>query len=267
MQYYQADEKQYRFFRRLGDAFVRVGLLNDTSGEKAAAHYQGSCLALPNQDMKKSVPRFLNRLLGLTLPEQRMAFGYFQATFDAVVAAAKSRGDYDRGIQSIGAPLTLAEKQVLHRDKASGAETCALSLSSDLGLSWQDAAKALQEAADLALERGEAPSPHNGFYVDRDISTWGGTNHPRICLVVQAAREQAGAVEKFRVRRPNNGWLRLELSIREVRRVHLVGDQTCRTRTNAFQGLSCRRVNTSSRLTAVLRMPGSVSSMVSWSWR
>jgi hypothetical protein len=34
---------------------------------------------------------------------------------------------------------------------------------------------------------------------------------------VQAAREQAGAVEKFRVRRPNNGWLRLELTMREVR--------------------------------------------------
>jgi hypothetical protein len=57
----------------------------------------------------------------------------------------------------------------------------------------------------------------SGFYVDRDINSWGGTGHPRICLVVQAAREQAGAVEKFRVRRPNNGWLRLELTMREVR--------------------------------------------------
>jgi hypothetical protein len=51
MQYYQADEKQYRFFRRMGDAFVRVGLLNDTSGNTSAAYFPGSCLALPNQDV------------------------------------------------------------------------------------------------------------------------------------------------------------------------------------------------------------------------
>jgi hypothetical protein len=41
-----------------------------------------------------------------------------------------------------------------------GAATCALSLKSDLGMSWEDAASALQQAADLALERGEEASPH-----------------------------------------------------------------------------------------------------------
>jgi hypothetical protein len=52
MQYYAADEKQYRFFRRLADAFVRVGLLNDTSGNSVAAYFPGSCLALPSPDVR-----------------------------------------------------------------------------------------------------------------------------------------------------------------------------------------------------------------------
>lgn len=57
----------------------------------------------------------------------------------------------------------------------------------------------------------------SGFYIDRDIPNWGHTGHPRICMLTKVAKEAAGQVEMFRVRRPNNKWLKLELSRREVR--------------------------------------------------
>jgi hypothetical protein len=41
-----------------------------------------------------------------------------------------------------------------------GAITAALTLTGDLGFTWEAANEALQEAADLAAQRGEPVSPH-----------------------------------------------------------------------------------------------------------
>lgn len=57
---------------------------------------------------------------------------------------------------------------------------------------------------------------HSGFYIDKTITDWGGSGHPRILLVTQIAREAAGQAQYFLIRRPNNGFDRHRKTIREV---------------------------------------------------
>lgn len=152
-QYVSPSHSQFRFFQRLGQAFVRVGLLDDGSVRGVMGSYMpGSSLSVKDAvslgtrlsravcaalclglgaaclpdgcrarpadcvrqhnpcfarksagcyclqttvncsqlmsicvvscvwQVKKSVPRFLNRLLGLSLSDQKLAFGYFQVS-------------------------------------------------------------------------------------------------------------------------------------------------------------------------------------------
>ena len=70
-----------------------------------------------------TMPRFLNRLLGLPVELQNSVFSYFADTLHAIIAIAKRSGKYDGGIMDFGASgehVTLEESQEFECDPALG---------------------------------------------------------------------------------------------------------------------------------------------------
>jgi hypothetical protein len=64
---------------------------------------------------------WLNRVLAMTLEDQELLFRYFSDTHDAIILAAKSRGEYDQGITSVKATsVTIQEQDIIHTDISSG---------------------------------------------------------------------------------------------------------------------------------------------------
>ena len=74
-----------------------------------------------DQDVAKKVAKWLNRVLAMTLEDQALLFRYFSDTMDAIILAARSRGEYDLGIQSVQASsITVQDQKVIHTDTGSG---------------------------------------------------------------------------------------------------------------------------------------------------
>lgn len=66
---------------------------------------------------KVHVPRFLNRLLGLAPPVQKMLFDFFQEILDRVISRARRDGVFDDGIVDIKGDIKLIGKSaVVYRD-------------------------------------------------------------------------------------------------------------------------------------------------------
>ncbi|KIY95114.1 putative Protein strawberry notch [Monoraphidium neglectum] len=155
---------------------------------------------------KTNIPRFLNRLLGLTIPEQQVVFDYFSSLMDATVLGAKSAGKFDAGIRSLAwvSSLTVDEEKVLHTDKDTQAETRYLRLALDWSLSWEKACAFLEDIR--ADPPGGSLLNGNGFYIDDTTNNWAGTGHPRVALVTQVLQDPAAAARSpmFRLQRPSN---------------------------------------------------------------
>ena len=69
---------------------------------------------------------FLNRLMGLSVDQQKLLFAYFTETHEAEVAEAKARGTFDEGVVSLSAEsvaMSDGYPRVVHTDVTSGATT------------------------------------------------------------------------------------------------------------------------------------------------
>jgi hypothetical protein len=71
-----------------------------------------------------NVPRFLNRVLALDVDRQNALFEQYAKLFDEIVSFAKASGTFDEGVTDIKAlSVRVSSNRVVHRHKATGAET------------------------------------------------------------------------------------------------------------------------------------------------
>lgn len=156
-------------------ALVSVGLAVWSSSDLGFRDSSNRTIALTDKNDVDNVPRFLNRMLGLSIADQKALFGHFSETFDvracrsdtctfitsgraaisrpadasatlsqAVVGIQKSRGLWDDGIVDLRAPSIIVAKgfpRRIHTCPTSGAETHVLKLRIDRGFTFARAQK------------------------------------------------------------------------------------------------------------------------------
>ncbi|KAK3276544.1 hypothetical protein CYMTET_15390, partial [Cymbomonas tetramitiformis] len=112
-------------------------------------------IAITNADQKEaSVQRFLNRLLGLSLADQKLLFDYFSQLFDTFVRVAKSEGRFSDGVVEMctenGITMMAGYPKRVDECPISGAVTDLVGLQMDRGVSF---ASACQKLTDWRAER------------------------------------------------------------------------------------------------------------------
>jgi hypothetical protein len=134
------DLSQYNYESKYGEAalaqFYRAALAGDdipgVKDPRQALKDMGVLKEDPRtgqQSISKEdltvVPRFLNRILGLTLDVQNPFFEHFQNTFAQVVTMAKAAGLFDEGVSDVtGESIRLVgQPEVVATDPTTGAKT------------------------------------------------------------------------------------------------------------------------------------------------
>lgn len=122
------------------------------------------------------VPRFLNRLLGLTPAAQHSIFDFYQLTLEAVMDKARREGTLDDGVVDIQAHRIVLkeEPKLLATDPISGAGTWLYVIETDKGLPWDAAVEKLKQHRNILELESAAEAFMSRMFnddVDADVGT------------------------------------------------------------------------------------------------
>eukprot|EP00899_Mesostigma_viride_P000110 jgi/Mesvir1/1009/Mv17543-RA.1 len=173
-------------------------------GIGAAAKFVKEDESKGSKDKQGGINRFLNRLMGLPIKDQKLLFDLFTVYFDAEVEEAKTRGTYDEGIVTVSASsvkIAPGYPKTIHVDTGSGAKTEYVKLVLDKGVNYESARGMLEECHKRRDDAGRKLVPEEGFWVSH--RNFSGTGKPSILLAMEIQQSRWG-FRSFRIVRPNN---------------------------------------------------------------
>jgi hypothetical protein len=108
--------------------------------------------------------RFLNRLLGVQLELQDQIFCFFSQFMEIFVAEDKLKGKYEEGISDVaGKNKRVVKIEKLYECPGTGAVTEYVQLTTDRGVSWDEAVRLLEDQKAYSAEH-ELVDDKSGFY-------------------------------------------------------------------------------------------------------
>ncbi|DBA83686.1 TPA: hypothetical protein ACH3X1_016793 [Trebouxia sp. C0004] len=186
------------FFRYMRSALTAVGLITKQS------HVTGPVFQILEKN--KKVTKFLNRMLAMSLRDQKMLFAFFSDTLDACIELAKTKGKFENGIVSLLGmqSITCVSRELLHVDAASDARTYYSRLQANHGMDFAEAKQYRDNYIQDRQDRGVPASNKNGMYISSSIKDQGKTGHTWVLLATEIRRHSDKGPQHFRIHRPNN---------------------------------------------------------------
>lgn len=162
--------------------------------------------------------RFMNRLLGVQIDLQDDIFDCFSRLMEHFISEDKNLGKYQEGISDVaGSNKKVAAREKLYECPRSGAVTEHVLLTSDRGVSWEEARTLLKEQKSYSVEN-ELIGDLSGFYESDGVK-----DDFKYVLVI--CRKQPSGIKRspyYIYVRPNTGNSRTEYNRSDVSRMKLV---------------------------------------------